>query len=341
MEEVQILPYDLHRLKPGKVVIVIGRRGSGKSVLLNHVMYIMRHRFHSGVAMSPTSDTLRTFRQFMPGSFCYSDFNEDALKNAISSKQSYQEKIGSEDGDNYNIFVVMDDCMYNKKIMKSEPMRYLFMNGRHVKIFFMNLMQYCMDMGPDLRTNIDYVFAFQDSSLDNRFKLWKFFFGMFSKFEDFCRVMDVCTSGHECLVMDNTVKSNVITEKIYYFKASNELPRYRVGSKAWWYWDWRYGRQRSAHNAAKKIEKEVKDAYFSEHMDKDRLANPGLPKKDFMVIKAPKEPSVYRSRGDRGGRGSSAVIRAGGSAVRADIDGINLDAFETRDSALDAAMRRI
>ena len=33
-----------------------------------------------------------------------------------------------------NMFVLMDDCMYDKKVLKSLAMRDLFMNGRHMNV---------------------------------------------------------------------------------------------------------------------------------------------------------------------------------------------------------------
>jgi len=331
MVRVEIRSFDITSLKNGKVCILIGRRGTGKSTLLTHIMYVMRNRLHSGIAMSPTADSIRAFCQFMPSSFCYDDYNDEAVQRTQAAKQHIIEKRGgSEDADDYNVFVIMDDCMYNKKCMKSMEMRRLFMNGRHVKVFFVNLLQYCLDIGPDLRTNIDYVFAFQDSSMDNRIKLWRYFFGMFNKYEDFSKVMDSCTGNYECLVLDNTSKSTAIEDHVFYFRASRGIPRFRVGCRAWWWWDWRYGRPRSAAASAAIIEKGVQDAYFAEHTDKDRVAKmEGAGKAEFTVIKCPKEHSILRKRV------ANDLERVGGGVrpaanLRMDLDGMNLDAFETR-----------
>lgn len=331
MVRVEIRRFDITSLKNGKVCILIGRRGTGKTTLLIHLMFIMRNRLHSGIAMSPTADSIRTFCKFMPASFCYDDYNDDAVKRTQEAKYNIQQKRGGEDADDYNVFVIMDDCMYNKKCMKSMEMRRLFMNGRHVKVFFVNLLQYCLDIGPDLRTNIDYVFAFQDASMDNRIKLWRYFFGMFNKYEDFSKVMDACTANNECLVLDNTSKSTAIEDHVFYFKASIDIPPFRVGCRAWWWWDWRYGKPRSAASAAALIDKGVSDAYFAEHKDKDTLAKmDGAGKAEFTVIKAPKDHSILRKRVAR----EMAAFSGGGirpsANLRMDLDGMNLDAFETR-----------
>ena len=82
----------------------------------------------------------------------------------------------------------------------------IFMNGRHWKILFMITMQYCMDLPPALRANIDYVFILRENIIQNREKLWKNFFGIFPTFDSFSEVMNACTENYECLVLDNTSK---------------------------------------------------------------------------------------------------------------------------------------
>ena len=53
-----------------------------------------------------------------------------------------------------------------------------------LRLYFVVAMQYVMDMTPDLRTQVDYVFALRESIISNKHKLWKYFFGMFEKFEE-------------------------------------------------------------------------------------------------------------------------------------------------------------
>lgn len=52
-------------------------------------------------------------------------------------------------------------------------MRELFMNGRHRRMFVLIAMQYVLDMPPDLRSQVDYVFALRDTIHSSRDKLWK------------------------------------------------------------------------------------------------------------------------------------------------------------------------
>src|SRR6056300_464836 len=107
------------------------------------------------------------------------------------------------------------------------------MNGRHWKIFFMLTMQYCMDLPPALRANVDYVFILRENIIQNREKLYKSFFGIFPSFDMFCKVMDACTENYECLVLDNTVKSNKIQDCVFWYKATIRK-NFRVGGPDLW-----------------------------------------------------------------------------------------------------------
>jgi hypothetical protein len=109
----------------------------------------------------------------------------------------------------------------------------VFMNGRHYNIFFMLTMQYVMDLPPALRANVDYVFILRENIIQNREKLYKSFFGIFPSFDMFSKVMDACTENYECLVLDNTVKSNKITDCVFWYKAKVRTG-FRVGSPNLW-----------------------------------------------------------------------------------------------------------
>ena len=129
--------------------------------------------------------------------------------------------------------MLLDDCMYDSKFLKDTCIRQCFMNGRHYNIFFMLTMQYVMDLPPALRANVDYVFILRENIIQNREKLYKSFFGIFPSFDMFSKVMDACTENYECLVLDNTVKSNKITDCVFWYKATVRKG-FRVGSPNLW-----------------------------------------------------------------------------------------------------------
>ena len=227
--------FNMDTMKPHRIIIIVGKRGTGKSVMQRDIMKHIADKVEFGIAMSPTEETTSMFREHMPDSFIFNSFAGEKLDEMILVQREAMRKQRSR-----ALFVLMDDCMYDKKVLKGAGMRDLFMNGRHLHICFCNAMQYVMDMGPDLRTQVDYVFAMRENIIANKAKLWKYFFGMFEKYEDFSKVMDTCTENHSALVMDNTTGSNNIEDCIFWYKAPIDQPPFKMGKSIFWKLSERY-----------------------------------------------------------------------------------------------------
>jgi hypothetical protein len=61
-----------------------------------------------------------------------------------------------------------------------------------------------------------YVFVLRENVIQNRERLYKAFFGVFPTFDMFCQVMNSCTENYECLVLDNTCKTNRIQDMVFF-----------------------------------------------------------------------------------------------------------------------------
>lgn len=224
----QLKKFDPSKMGNDKVCLFIGKRGTGKSTLVMDVMYHKRG-IPTGVVMSATEEGNHFYGKYVPDLFVHSKYNKEVLERVIQAQKDRIAKYGRTDP----VFVLMDDCMYDRSFTKDECIRQLFMNGRHWKIFFVLTAQYCMDLPPSLRTNVDYVFIMRENVISNRERLYKSFFGVFPTFNMFQEVMDACTENYGCLVIDNTSKSNNIDDCVFWYKASIRPP-FRIGSQTFW-----------------------------------------------------------------------------------------------------------
>ena len=223
----------------------IGKRRSGKSVLIKDIMWHKRH-LPVGVAMSPTEKANRFFRDFMPEVCIYDDFNLEAIESILTRQQRIKE--AEEKGDtkglpkNTSAFIVADDCMYDKKNWKSLAIRNCFMNGRHWNLFFLFSMQYCVDISPDLRTNLDYVFVFRESVTEQKEKLYKYFFGMFENKKEFIQVFDQTATGYDFMCLDLTLGNYEKEECVFWGRADDRKHPFRVGHPRLWWFAGEFGR---------------------------------------------------------------------------------------------------
>ena len=227
---IQLRKFKPEKMSDDRVCVFIGKRNTGKSTLVKDIMYYKKH-IPAGVVLSGTEEGNHFYGEFIPDLFVYGDYDRDAIERVISR----QRKLVGTKGKSINngTFMLLDDCMYDSKFLKDTCIRQCFMNGRHYNIFFMLTMQYVMDLPPALRANVDYVFVLRENIIQNREKIYKSFFGIFPNFDMFSKVMDACTENYECLVLDNTSKSNKIEDCVFWYKATLRK-NFRVGSPDLW-----------------------------------------------------------------------------------------------------------
>ena len=222
----------------GPVVVLIGRRDTGKSYLVRDLLY-----FHQdvpiGTVISGTEAGNGFYSSHVPKLFIHDEYNTAIIENILKRQKLVLNQVKKE-MENYkrsNIdpraFVILDDCLYDNTWTKDKMMRLLFMNGRHWKIMLIITMQYPLGVPPNLRTNIDYVFILREPYLANRKRIYENYAGMFPTFESFCQVMDQCTENYECLVINNNAKSNKLQDQIFWYKAESR-PDFKLGSKEFW-----------------------------------------------------------------------------------------------------------
>tara|TARA_Y100000022_G_C13258565_1_gene381229 strand:- start:3460 stop:4284 length:825 start_codon:yes stop_codon:yes gene_type:complete len=222
--------------------VFIGKRGTGKSTLVADILYHVKN-INAGVAISATEDGNAYYSKFIPDILIHSEYKPEIIQQVINrQKRVINSSKKNTDGD---VFVLLDDCMYDKRMVRDTNIRGIFMNGRHWRITFLLTMQYCMDLPPDLRANIDYVFILRENIIQNQEKLYKNFFGIFPHFSVFQDVLNSCTEGYDCLVLDNTSKSNNIQDCVYWYKAKPNRT-FKIGSKELWkYCEKKYDRNKA------------------------------------------------------------------------------------------------
>lgn len=235
-------------------MFIIGKRNTGKSVLMRDLLYHMP-RPDFCLAMAPTEDTLKMFRDFLPESCVFDHFSQEKLERLVSLQRELVNR-----GKKRNVLIILDDCMYQKGVLKSTCMRSIFFNGRHDNISLMCCAQYLMEIECSLRTNIDYIFTMRENILTNRQKLHKYFFGQFSKFDEFDKVMSACTQDYKTLVLDGTVSSTIPTDSVLWYKASLDVPDFKLCKNIFWTMSKRYGFTKEEVRKAQAKQFEIENA---------------------------------------------------------------------------------
>lgn len=222
----------------GPVIVLIGRRDTGKSFLVRDLLYYHQD-IPLGTVISGTEAGNGFYGSIIPKLFIHYEYNSGIIENILKRQKVVLKQIEKErqlhrkNSIDPRAFVILDDCLYDDRWARDKMMRLLFMNGRHWKIMLVITMQYPLGVPPNLRTNIDYVFILREPYLSNRKRIWENYAGMFPTLESFCQVLDQTTENYECLVIDNNCKSNKLHDAIYWYKAEAH-GQFKLGSKEFW-----------------------------------------------------------------------------------------------------------
>ena len=230
--EIELRKFDINDIKDDKVVVLIGKRETGKSFLCKDILY-NHSNIPVGQVISGTEAANEFYSKMVPKLFIHEEYQPAIIQNILKRQRMMLDKWKANSSIDPRAFLVLDDCLYDNSWTKDKNVRSLFMNGRHFKILFMITMQYALGIPPNLRTNIDYIFILRENYVSNRKRLYEHYAGMFPNFEMFCQVMDQCTENYECLVVHNNAKSNKLQDQVFWYKAEPH-DDVKLGSRQFW-----------------------------------------------------------------------------------------------------------
>ena len=267
---IQLKKFNMTDIRDDKVIVLIGKRDTGKSFLVKDLLYY-HQSIPIGTVISGTESANSFYSDIIPSLFIHDEYTSDLIANVVKRQKivvtKYKRDIAASGRSRVDprAFLILDDCLYDKSWIKDTNIRTLFMNGRHYNMMFIITMQYALGIPPNLRTNVDYVFILRENYVSNRKRLYEHYCGMFPTFEMFCQVMDQCTENYECLVINNNAKSNKLEDQVFWYKAAPHND-FHIGSAKFW-------------NAHRKL-------YNSNYEDSDKNNyNSKRKKKEFINVK--------------------------------------------------------
>jgi hypothetical protein len=215
-----------HRFLLGSFDVV---RNTGKTTLITSILYEKKHIFPVGMVMSGTEDSNGFYRKVFPSSFVYNKYNEDTITNFIR-----RQKIAKVHLSNPWAVILLDDCTDDPSLFKKPLQASMYKNGRHWKMLYILSLQYCMDVRPAIRTNIDGTFILREPNLKNRKALYENYAGIIPDFHLFCELLDTLTNDYTALYIHNASTSNNWQECIYYYRAGAVPDNFKFGSPEFW-----------------------------------------------------------------------------------------------------------
>ena len=175
------------------VVLIIGSRGKGKSTIARAIMRSMR-TIPMGAVFSATEGSSPFYSENVPHLFIYNSLDLNAMKKLVASQQKCE--------DRKDVFLLIDDMMYDPQFFRNPVVKSIFLNGRHWGITLLLTTQYAIDVPPALRGNVDYVFMMRENNIQTCAKLYKNFGGSFPTVALFNQAFKACTQDFGSMVIN-------------------------------------------------------------------------------------------------------------------------------------------
>jgi len=233
MEILEIKELSLDTIRPnsesmktdigGSKVAIIGKPGSGKSVLIRHLLHSKQHLIPAGLVISGSEDTNMFYSKIFPTLFIYNEYRKEIIENVIK-----RQKLAKQYLPNAWMVLVLDDCMADTSAFNNPLLVGLFKNSRHWNMLTILANQYVFDLKPENRTMLDGVFIFRDPIKENRKKLYNNFASIIPSINIFNQLMDELTNDFTCIYINNQIQSNVWTDCVFWFKAE-QTPQFTFG----------------------------------------------------------------------------------------------------------------
>lgn len=199
------------------------------TTLITSLLYEKRHIFPTAVIMSGTEDSNHHYKRIIPSTFVYNRLNEKKIEDFVVRQKAAKKFVP-----NPWAVLLLDDCTDDPKLFNKPLFQGLYKNGRHWKMLFVLSLQYCMDIKPVIRTNVDGVFILRETNLRNRKSLWENYAGIIPDFSLFCTIMDQLTDNYTALYIHNATTSNHLEDCLFWYKAKPVPDNFRFGSKDFW-----------------------------------------------------------------------------------------------------------
>ena len=222
-DKLPIQEFTLDEMCENPSIIMIAKRGSGKSWITKSLIYKYK-KIPVGVIISPTDKDNPFFSDFFPDTFIFYKYESKILKKLLIRQKLILKKAREKQllGKHVDarVIVVMDDCLASKGTWAKDPLvSELLFNGRHRQITYILTMQYPLGITPELRSNFDYVFLLAEDYVSNLKRIYEHYAGMFPDFNSFRQVFRQLTEDFGSMVIKNRGARTNMFDKIAFYKA--------------------------------------------------------------------------------------------------------------------------
>ena len=218
---INIREFPLHKMPWTSKIVIIGKPSTGKSTLIKDIIATYADKFPVARIFSGSEETNHFYEDLFPSIFIETEYEDEKLED-FEKRQKLamrDKKYNVNPNMNPNALLILDDCSDDPKLLNRPIVQRAYKNGRHWSMMFIMALQYGLDIRPNIRSNIDYIFIFRENNQNSLKKIWENYGGIVGSFNDFCDVMNQITGDYTALVINNRTQSNSPEDCVFFYKA--------------------------------------------------------------------------------------------------------------------------
>lgn len=220
----KIEKFDCARLRnDGNLILVAGKRGSGKTFLMSHLShFLLGRRYYDHIFIFAGTESSRIA---YPGVAWPLVDNTNVTVIDLNSWDSKTLMLFNESLHSTNSLLIFDAVFYRKGIF--DHLKDTCLNVQERKNDIVLGMCYLMDMPVEIQGSVDFVFMFRERIRSNQLQTHRFYSGtQLKSFDKFVKLHYRCTeNAYECMVID------CVGDDIFFYTApggSNDSPPARL-----------------------------------------------------------------------------------------------------------------
>lgn len=214
----------LPNLRNDIIILLVGKKRSGKSIATRHIMYTKRNEIDHAIVFSKTETAdNKYYSNFIPNVYIDNHINDTLLARYMHMQKNMPHRGAG--------MVVVDDMISDKQSQHDPNLKELFIANRHSKTFLFFITQRFKKAETTLRDNADFVILFHDDNTDNIKQYYEAYgTDLFNKFEDFRTIFfQITSTKYQAMVIH--VTSCDPDKRLYFYKAKHDIPDFKFGSK--------------------------------------------------------------------------------------------------------------
>lgn len=218
---IELRKFDMACVACDSTIIMIGRRGVGKSTAILDLIHYHRE-IPRAYVVAPT-DTLDNFySNIVPQDHISKDYSSEWVDGVmLQQKNAITNHSGSNTTEDNRAIIVLDDCIYTPCWKHDPKLAFLFMHNHRLKCMFIMSLQYPISIPPNLMANVDFLIIYRepDSLIRRRIFDTTVCKTLFCNFDVFVQVMD-SLSLHESMVIKVGCVNGRIEDAVFWHRAT-------------------------------------------------------------------------------------------------------------------------